>query len=75
MDGFVDNWLRLNVQTFERNDKTFAALVQSNNGQETRQVISEFASLKCGLEINADFNQISIAVIKKCKTNLKQKYR
>lgn len=30
--GFVDNWLRLNVPDF-RNDKTFAALVQNNNGQ------------------------------------------
>ena len=68
--GFVDNWLRLNVPDF-RNDKTFAALVQNNNGQETRQVISEFASLKW-LEINRpDFNQISMLVIKEMQDELK----
>ena len=68
--GFVDNWLRLNVPDF-RNDKTFAALVQNNNGQETRQVISEFASLKW-LEINRpDFNQISMLVIKEMHDELR----
>ncbi len=68
--GFVGNWLRLNVPDF-RNDKTFAALVQNNNGQETRQVISEFASLKW-LEINRpDFNQISMLVIKEMQDELK----
>lgn len=68
--GFVDNWLRLNVPDF-RNDKTFAALVQNNNGQETRQVISEFASLKW-LEINRpDFNQISMLVIKEMQDELR----
>ena len=68
--GFVDNWLRLNVPDF-RNDKTFAALVQNNNGQETRQVISEFASLKW-LEINRpDFNQISMLVIKEMQDERK----
>ena len=68
--GFVDNWLRLNVPDF-RNDKTFAALVQNNNGQETRQAISEFASLKW-LEINRpDFNQISMLVIKEMQDELK----
>ena len=68
--GFVDNWLRLNVLDF-RNDKTFAALVQNNNGQETRQVISEFASLKW-LEINRpDFNQISMLVIKEMQDELR----
>ena len=68
--GFVDNWLRLNVPDF-RNDKTFAALVQNNNSQETRQVISEFASLKW-LEINRpDFNQISMLVIKEMQDELK----
>lgn len=68
--GFVDNWLRLNVPDF-RNDKTFVALVQNNNGQETRQVISEFASLKW-LEINRpDFNQISMLVIKEMQDELK----
>ncbi len=68
--GFVDNWLRLNVPDF-RNDKTFAALAQNNNGQETRQVISEFASLKW-LEINRpDFNQISMLVIKEMQDELK----
>ena len=68
--GFVDNWLRLNVPDF-RNDKTFAALVQNNNGQETRQVISEFASLKW-LEINRpDFNRISMLVIKEMQDELR----
>ena len=68
--GFVDTWLRLTVPDF-RNDKTFAALVQNNNGQETRQVISEFASLKW-LEINRpDFNQISMLVIKEMQDELK----
>ena len=68
--GFVDNWLRLNVPDF-RDDKAFAALVQNNNGQETRQVITEFASLKW-LEINRpDFNQISMLVIKEMQDELK----
>lgn len=68
--GFVDNWLRLNVPDF-RDDKSFAALVQNNNGQETRQVIAEFASLKW-LEINRpDFNQISMLVIKEMQDELK----
>ena len=68
--GFVDNWLRLNVPDF-RDDKAFVALVQNNNGQETRQVIAEFASLKW-LEINRpDFNQISMLVIKEMQDELK----
>lgn len=68
--GFVDNWLMINVPDF-RNDRAFIALTQQNGGQENRQTISEFASMKW-LEINRpDFNQITTIVMKEMQDELK----
>ena len=68
--GFVDNWLMINVPDF-RSNRAFNALVQQNGGQENRQTIAEFASLKW-LEINRpDFNQISMLVIKEMQDELR----
>ena len=68
--GFVDNWLMINVSDF-RNDRAFIALTQQNGGQENRQTIAEFASMKW-LEINRpDFNQITTIVMKEMQDELK----
>ena len=68
--GFVDNWLMINVPDF-RNDHAFIALTKQNGGQENRQTISEFASMKW-LEINRpDFNQITTIVMKEMQDELK----
>lgn len=68
--GFVDSWLFSNVSDF-RNDRAFLALVKQNGGQENRQTISEFASMKW-LEINRpDFNQITTIVMKEMQDELK----
>lgn len=68
--GFVDNWLMINVPDF-RSNRVFNALVQQNGGQENRQTIAEFASMKW-LEINRpDFNQITTIVMKEMQDELK----
>jgi hypothetical protein len=68
--GFVDNWLMINVPDF-RSNRAFNALVQQNGGQENRQTIAEFASMKW-LEINRpDFNQITTIVMKEMQDELK----
>ena len=68
--GFVDNWLMINVPDF-RSNRAFDALVQQNGGQENRQTIAEFASMKW-LEINRpDFNQITTIVMKEMQDELK----
>ena len=68
--GFVDNWLMINVPDF-RSNRAFNALVQQNGGQENRQTIVEFASMKW-LEINRpDFNQITTIVMKEMQDELK----
>ena len=60
----------INVPDF-RNDRAFIALTQQNSGQENRQTISEFASMKW-LEINRpDFNQITTIVMKEMQDELK----
>ena len=68
--GFVDNWLMINVPDF-RSNRAFNMLVQQNGGQENRQTIAEFASMKW-LEINRpDFNQITTIVMKEMQDELK----
>ena len=68
--GFVDNWLMINVPDF-RSNRAFNALVQQNGGQENRQTIAEFASMKW-LEINRpDFNQITTIVMKEMQDELR----
>ena len=68
--GFVDNWLMINVPDF-RSNRAFNALIQQNGGQENRQTIAEFASMKW-LEINRpDFNQITTIVMKEMQDELK----
>ena len=68
--GFVDNWLMINVPDF-RSNRAFNVLVQQNGGQENRQTIAEFASMKW-LEINRpDFNQITTIVMKEMQDELK----
>lgn len=68
--GFADNWLMINVPDF-RSNRAFNALVQQNGGQENRQTIAEFASMKW-LEINRpDFNQITTIVMKEMQDELK----
>ena len=68
--GFVDNWLMINVPDF-RSNRAFNALVQQNGGQENRQTIAEFASMKW-LEINRpDFSQITTIVMKEMQDELK----
>ncbi len=68
--GVVDNWLMINVPDF-RSNRAFNALVQQNGGQENRQTIAEFASMKW-LEINRpDFNQITTIVMKEMQDELK----
>ena len=68
--GFVDNWLMINVPDF-RSNRAFNMLVQQNGGQENRQTIAEFASMKW-LEINRpDFNQITTIVMKEMQEELK----
>ena len=68
--GVVDNWLMINVPDF-RSNRAFNALVQQNGGQENRQTIAEFASMKW-LEINRpEFNQITTIVMKEMQDELK----
>ena len=67
---FIQNWVLMNVPNY-KNDEIYQAFVAQNNGQESAEIMNEYAAMKW-LQVNRpDFAQIIETVMNEMKGELR----
>ncbi|MDO4872315.1 MAG: DUF5663 domain-containing protein [bacterium] len=68
---YIQNWVLSNAPNYQ-NDEIYQAFVAQNNGQESAQIIGEYAAMKW-LQVNRpDFQQLVAIVMDEMKQELRQ---
>ena len=67
---FIQNWVLMNVPNY-KNDEIYQTFIAQNNGQESAEIMNEYAAMKW-LQINRpDFAQIIETVMNEMKGELR----